>query len=152
VVPESDLAELAKREPIEFAKAVKSASKDDIAAAMHGESRETILREVFSRYPGQFRPDRAGSLTAVIHWNITGRDDGGVDTFELVIADGACTLSPSPQHTDPKLAITVSGPDLLNLIGGRSNPMMMFMTGKLKAKGDLGLAANLEKIFELPRV
>jgi len=152
-VSETDLAEWAKREPSEFAKAVKAASKDDIAEAMKGgDSRETILREVFGRYPAQFRPDRAGSLNAVIHWNITGRDDGETDTFELVIADGTCTLSPTPEHADPKVAITVSGADLLNLIGGRGNPMMMFMTGKLKAKGDLGLAANLDKIFELPRV
>lgn len=147
---ESDLSEFAKREPQEFAKAVKAASKEEIAAAMTGESRTKILDAVFSRYPGQFRPDRAGSLSAVIHWVITGRDDGGVDTYELVIADGACTLSPTPQH-DPKLAVTLSGVDLLSLISGKAKPMMMFMTGKLKAKGDLGLAANLEKIFELPK-
>jgi hypothetical protein len=29
--------------------------------------------------------------------------------------------------------------------------MMMFMTGKLKAKGDLGLAANLQNLFDLPK-
>jgi hypothetical protein len=29
--------------------------------------------------------------------------------------------------------------------------MMMFMTGKIKAKGDLGLAANVAKLFDIPK-
>ena len=41
--------------------------------------------------------------------------------------------------------------DFLQLISGGANPMMMFMTGKLKAKGDLGLAANLANLFDLPK-
>jgi hypothetical protein len=28
---------------------------------------------------------------------------------------------------------------------------MMFMTGRIKAKGDLGLAANLASFFDVPR-
>jgi hypothetical protein len=28
---------------------------------------------------------------------------------------------------------------------------MMFMSGKLKAKGDLGLAANIQHIFAVPK-
>ena len=28
---------------------------------------------------------------------------------------------------------------------------MMFMTGKLKAKGDLGLAANIANFFDIPK-
>ena len=72
------------------------------------------------------------------------------DTYELVIADGACTLSPAAE-ADPKLAVTIGGVDFLQLITGNANPMMMFMTGKLKAKGDLGLAANLANLFDLPR-
>jgi putative sterol carrier protein len=117
---------------------------------MAGDQRGKILDEIFSRFPQQFRADRAGGTNAVIHWIIGGRADGGTDTYEVVIADGACTVSPSPQ-ADPKLAVTVGGVEFLNLITGNANPMMMFMTGKLKAKGDLGLAANLANLFDLPR-
>jgi putative sterol carrier protein len=86
----------------------------------------------------------------VIHWSVTGRPDGGADTYEIVIADGVCTLSPAPQ-AEPKLSVTTGGVDFLQLISGNANPMMMFMTGKLKAKGDLGLAANLANLFDLPK-
>jgi putative sterol carrier protein len=117
---------------------------------MAGEQRGKILGEIFSRFPKQFRADRAGSTNAVIHWNIGGRPDGESDTYEVVIADGTCTVSSTPQ-ADPKLTVAVGPVDFLNLITGNGNPMMMFMTGKLKAKGDLGLAANLQNLFDLPR-
>jgi putative sterol carrier protein len=140
----------ASLEPAEFAAKVKAASKDQLEALMASDERTKILDAVFNRFPGQFRADRAGSTNAVIHWNITGRPDGGVDTYEVVIADGACTLSPSPD-AEPKLSVTTGGVDFLQLISGSANPMMMFMTGKLKAKGDLGLAANLANLFDLPK-
>jgi len=129
---------------------VKSASKDQLEGVLSSEYRGKILDEIFNRFPKQFRADKAGSTNAVLHWNITGRPDGGADTYELVIADGACTLSPTAE-AEPKLALTVGGVDFLQLITGSGNPMMMFMTGKLKAKGDLGLAANLANLFDLPK-
>ncbi len=145
-----DPADFSSADPANFASMVKSASKEQLEAVLAGDGRGKILDEIFGRFPAQFRADRAGSTNAVIHWNITGRPDGGTDTYELVIADGTCTLSPSPE-AEPKLAVTIGGVDFLQLISGSANPMMMFMTGKLKAKGDLGLAANLANLFDLPK-
>jgi hypothetical protein len=147
---EFDPAAFADVEPAQFASMVRSASKDQLAAMMSGEHREKILDSVFGRFPAQFRPDRAGSTNAVIHWHITGRPDGEADTYEVVILDGTCTLSPSAQ-SEPKVTVTIGGTDLLHLVSGGANPMMLFMTGKLKAKGDLGLAANLANLFDLPK-
>ena len=147
---EFDPSTFSSVEPAEFAAMVKAASKDQLEAVMAGDQRDKILNEIFSRFPKQFRADRAGSTNTVIHWTIGGRADGGTDTYEVVIADGACTVSPTPQ-ADPKLSVTVGAVDFLNLITGNGNPMMMFMTGKLKAKGDLGLAANLQNLFDLPK-
>jgi hypothetical protein len=133
-----------------FAELVKSASRDQLAEVMAGPERAVILSEIFGRFPSQFRPDRAGATEAVIHWVIGGRPDGGEDTFEVVIADGACAVS-SEAAGDPKLTVTLGGAEFLQLLSGTANPMMMFMTGKLKAKGDLGLAANLANLFDLPK-
>jgi putative sterol carrier protein len=137
-------------DPSQFAEMVKSASKDQLEAVMAGDQRPKILNEIFGRFPAQFRADKAGNTNAVIHWNIGGRPDGGTDTYEVVIADGACTVSAAPA-ADPKLTVGIGGADFLQLISGSANPMMMFMTGKLKAKGDLGLAANLANLFDLPK-
>jgi putative sterol carrier protein len=147
---ELNLSAIASSDSASFSAMVKSASKSQIEAVLSGDERGAILTEIFSRFPKQFRADKAGSTSAVIHWTITGGPSGHNDTYELVIADGACTLSETPQ-AEPKLAVTVGGVDFLNLVSGNGNPMMMFMTGKLKAKGDLGLAANLANLFDLPK-
>jgi putative sterol carrier protein len=136
--------------PAEFAKIVKSTPDSQIANVMKSENRGKVLDAIFARMPESFRADRAGSTNAVIHWNVTDRPDGGTDTYELVIADGQCKLSPQPEH-DPKLSVTVNPVDFVKVVTGNGNPVMMFMTGKLKAKGDLGLAANIQNLFEIPK-
>ena len=56
----------------------------------------------------------------------------------------------TPQH-EPKLALTMGPVEFLKIVSGGGNPVMMFMTGKLKAKGDLGLAANIANLFDIPK-
>ncbi|HEY2670257.1 MAG TPA: SCP2 sterol-binding domain-containing protein [Rugosimonospora sp.] len=145
-----DLSDLGSVDPKQFAQIVKSASADQVKAVMQGEQRGKVLDAIFTRMPTLFRADRAGSTNAVIHWNVGDRPDGGVDTYELVIADGKCTLSPEPVN-DPKLSLTMGAGDFLKVVSGIGNPVMMFMTGKLKAKGDLGLAANIANLFDIPK-
>jgi hypothetical protein len=163
-----DPAELGALDPARFAALVKRASKRELAEVMAGPDRAAILTEIFRRFPEQFRPARAGSTAAVIHWHVGGRPDGGCDSYEVVIADGTCTVSPAPapqsaegpapQASDgpapqasPDLSVTLGGVELLLLLSGTAKPMTMFLTGKIKAKGDLGLAANLAHLFELPK-
>jgi putative sterol carrier protein len=59
-------------------------------------------------------------------------------------------VPPAPEQ-EPTLAVTVAPLDFLKLVSGNGNPVMMFMTGKLKAKGDLGLAANIANLFDIPK-
>src|SRR5688572_18772933 len=94
----ANLGDLGNVDPKEFARLVKSTPDSQIAEVMKSDARGKILDAIFARFPQLFRADRAGSTNAVIHWNITDRPDGGVDTYQLVIADGACTLSPSPDQ------------------------------------------------------
>ena len=137
---------LATVEPREFARLVKSTPDATIAEVMAGPDRGPILHEVFNRMPTLFRADRAADTRAVIHWTITGGDD----TYETVIENGACTVTNQPVR-DPKLAMTMDPVTFLKVVSGDGNPMMMFMTGKIKAKGDLGLAAQVAKLFDIPR-
>jgi SCP-2 sterol transfer family len=150
MMPDFDLSDFSSLDPSAFAQLVKSASDTQIAEVMSGDLRSKVLDEIFRRMPALFRPERAGNTNTVIHWIITGAADGGTDTYELVIADGKCTLSETPAH-DPKLAITVGPVDFLKVVSGNGNPVMMFMTGKLKAKGDLALASNIANLFAIPK-
>jgi putative sterol carrier protein len=140
---------LAAVEPKEFARLVKSTPDSTIASVMAGPDRGKILEEVFDRMPNLFRADRAGATQAVIHWNITG-GPGGSDTYETVIENGACTVTNQPVR-DPKLAMSMDPVTFLKVVSGDGNPMMMFMTGKIKARGDLGLAAQVAKLFDIPK-
>jgi putative sterol carrier protein len=141
---------LASIDPKEFAQLVKSTPDSKIAEVMAGDDRSKILDEVFDRMPTLFRADRAGNTAAVIHWNITGGSGGSSDTYETVIENGACTVTNQPAR-DPKLAMTMDPVTFLKVVSGDGNPMMMFMTGKIKAKGDLGLAAQVAKLFDIPK-
>ena len=136
-------------EPQQFAQLVRDTPDAKLAEALEGPDRKRILDTVFGRMPQSFRPDRAGATNAVIHWTITGGPNGS-DTYEVVIADGTCSLSPTPER-DPRLAVTLSPLDFIKLVSGNGNPMMMFMTGKIKAKGDLALAASIQNLFEIPK-
>jgi putative sterol carrier protein len=140
---------LAALEPKEFARLVKSTPDSTIATVMAGEGRGKILDEVFGRMPTLFRADRAGNTQAVIHWNVTGAT-GGSDTYETVIENGTCTVTDQPVR-EPKLAMTMDPVTFLKVVSGDGNPMMMFMTGKIKARGDLGLAAQVAKLFDIPK-
>ncbi|HEX6681410.1 MAG TPA: SCP2 sterol-binding domain-containing protein [Candidatus Limnocylindrales bacterium] len=145
-----DLSDFGNLEPAQFAELVKNASDAQLNEVMSGDVRGKVLDAIFQRMPSLFRADRAGSTNAVIHWTITGRPDGGADTYEIVIADGTCKLSESADN-EPKLALTMGPADFLKVTSGNGNPVMMFMTGKLKAKGDLGLAANIANLFNIPK-
>ena len=136
--------------PKEFAQLVKSTPDSKIAEVMGSENRSKILDEVFDRMPTLFRADRAGATQAVIHWNITGGPGGATDSYETVIENGACTVTNQPVR-EPKLAMTMDPVTFLKVVSGDGNPMMMFMTGKIKAKGDLSLAAQVAKLFDIPK-
>ncbi len=147
---ELDLSNISNVDPKQFAQIVKSTPDSQLKEVMTGEQRGKVLDAVFEKMPTLFRADRAGSTNAVIHWIITDAPGGGADTYELVIADGACVLSKVAEK-DPKLALTMGPVDFLKVASGNGNPVMMFMTGKLKAKGDLSLAANIANLFDLPK-
>jgi len=141
---------LASIGPKEFAQLVKATPDSKLAEVMGGDSRTKILDEVFNRMPALFRPEKAGNTSAVIHWAITGGAGGASDTYETVIENGACTVT-NQAARDPKLTMTMDPVTFFKVVSGDGNPMMMFMTGKIKAKGDLGLAAQVAKLFDIPR-
>lgn len=144
-----DFDKLEGMEAPEFRQLIKKTNDKRLAEVMSGEHRDQILEVIFRRFPEQFRPDRAGDLSAVIHW-VVGGADGGSDTYQVSIENGTCTTSATPDR-DPRLTLTFSSVDFLKVVSGAGNPMMMFMTGKLKAKGDLGLATNISNLFNLPK-
>src|SRR5262245_48401600 len=138
-------------DPHEFARAVKVADSDELNRLMQGERRTRVLEKIFTDMPGVFRADRAGSLDAVLHWQIGDRPDGGSDTYELVISQGTCRLSPAPEQ-QPQLRLAIGAVDFLRMVTGNANPLLLFMRGRLRAKGDLQLVGKVPGLFDVPKV
>ncbi|HXG18204.1 MAG TPA: SCP2 sterol-binding domain-containing protein [Methylomirabilota bacterium] len=52
------------------------------------------------------------------------------------------------KHASPNITITMKESDYLDMINGKLNGQMAFMTGKLKIAGDMGLALKLQSLFQ----
>jgi len=143
-------ADPATMDPREFARLVKRTPAGELRLLMHGERRDVVLGTLISAMPGVFRADVAGSTEAVVHWRIGDRADGGTDLYELVIADGICTVSDTTDRV-PKLTLSLGAVDFLNLVTGNAHPVMLVMRGKLKTSGDLPLTAKFPKLFDHPK-
>ena len=53
----------------------------------------------------------------------------------------------SGEDGDADCTISVSKDDFIALAGGNLDPMMAFMSGKLKVAGDMSVAMGLQKLF-----
>lgn len=133
----------------EFAKNISTVSDEQLAEAMSGELRPVILAEVFRRMEEHFRADRAGDTDAVIHWHITGRADGGEDHYEVVVRDGSISATGEPSE-EPRVSFTMDGVTFLRLVTGNASGPMLFMTGKLKIRGDMMFAPQVQSLFKIP--
>lgn len=89
------------------------------------------------------KPEKAAAINAVIEFVITG-DTGGTWTVDLTKPGGEII---SGSKGNAKLTVTMSDKDFVDLYAGKLNPQMAFMTGKVKVKGDIGLALKLGGIL-----
>ena len=135
-------------DPAEFARTIGQMTDDQLREAIEGPLRDQIIGEIFKRMEEHYRG--GSEQTAVIHWRITGRPDGGEDHWEAVIADGACATSPEPK-SEPRVTLRLSGVNFLKLVTGNASGPMMFMSGKLKIEGDLMFSAQIQSMFRIPQ-
>jgi len=103
------------------------------------------VKETFDAMAGRFRPDKAAGVNATIQYDISG-DQGG--SWHAVIKDGTCTVN-AGQATSPNLTLGMSAQDWLDMVGGKLSGQMAFMSGKLKLKGDMGLAMKIGGLFQV---
>ena len=109
-------------------------------------SEELTIEKLMSLMPKAFQADKAGDLAAVIQYNLSG-DEGG--DWIIDIKDGACTVEKG-EADEPRLTLAADADDYVQIITGKLNAMSAFAEGKVRLKGDLGLAMKLMDYFKLP--
>ncbi|SFW54828.1 SCP2 sterol-binding domain-containing protein [Amycolatopsis australiensis] len=143
--------DLSKVDPARFASLVASASRAQLESVVADRTlRERVLEEIFARMGAHIRPERARDVHAVVHWRLSGGvGEGGYDRYETVISHGSCTVSREMRER-PRVTITIAPPDFFRLITHQATPAVLFVTGRIKVKGDLAFAAGLIGFFDLP--
>jgi putative sterol carrier protein len=136
-------------DPEEFAKNLANVTDEQLAEAMSGEMRPTILNEIFGRMEEHFRPDQAANVDAVIHWEIGGGADDAVDRYEVVVRNGSLSYTTEPTE-DPRVTFKMDGVTFLRLVTGNASGPMLFMSGKLKIEGDMMFAPQIQSLFKVP--
>jgi putative sterol carrier protein len=103
------------------------------------------VKETFEAMAGRFRADKSSGANAVIQYDVSG-DGGG--TWHAIIKDGTCMVQPGAS-TSPNLTLSIASQDWLDMLSGKQSGQMLFMSGKLKVKGDMGLAMKLASMFQM---
>ncbi|MCA9774372.1 MAG: SCP2 sterol-binding domain-containing protein [Myxococcales bacterium] len=86
-------------------------------------------------------PENAKKINAIYKFNITG-DGGGTWLVNMKDKPGVTTGDGTADCT-----ITMAAADFIDLVNGKLNGQMAFMSGKLKIAGDMGLAMKLQKLL-----
>jgi len=103
------------------------------------------VKEIFAKMAEVFDPSAAAGLNAVIQFNIEGGEGGD---WYAVIKDQTCTVSEGV-HDNPTLSLRMTDENWMALCKGELNAVFAFMSGKLKAKGDIMLAQRLPNPFSI---
>jgi putative sterol carrier protein len=130
---------------------VATASDDQLMEGMSDpKARKSTLDEIFKRMAEHVEPAKAKTQDAVIHFKILDAPGGGYDHYEVVLADGACTVSDEPSK-EPRVTFRIGPVDFLRLVSGNAAGPMLFMTGKLKIEGDMMYASTMASLFRIPK-
>jgi putative sterol carrier protein len=117
--------------------------KRSFGALKNKETTMATVAELFEKMPGQFQADKAGDMNAVILFDLSGEGGG---QWSVKIADGACDITQGAADS-PKATVRMDAGDYHDMITGKLNPMMAFMSGKVKVEGDLNSVMKFQQLF-----
>jgi len=103
------------------------------------------VNEIFEKHiPARLekKPELVDQINAKYKFEVTG-DAGGTWVVDLTEAGGKVM----PGDAEANCNITITTEDFLDIINGKLNGQMAFMTGKLKVAGDMALAMKLGSLL-----
>jgi len=98
--------------------------------------------EFFSGLQESIDPEKIKGIDATYQWDITG--DGGGKWYAK-LSDSGVEVGEGEAES-PSITLTVEAQNWMDIVNGKLNGQMAFLTGKLKIKGDMTLAMKLQSI------
>ncbi|HET7481925.1 MAG TPA: SCP2 sterol-binding domain-containing protein [Actinomycetota bacterium] len=141
------MADQEQLDPQQLAEVIKTLSDEELAEQIKNMGADVTLKAIFDGMQDAFVPAKAAGVTSTIQYDIT--TDDGVKQWSVAIADGSCTTSEGPAN-DPRLTLQLSMTDFVRLIFGQADGTQLFMGGKLKLKGDMMFAMQMQGFFNQP--
>ena len=104
-----------------------------------------ITKEIFNEMQKRMdaNPAKLAGIKAVYQFDISGADPG---IYSVAIADGKAVVGEGA-YASPDITITMASNDFADMIEGKLDGMTAFMGGKLKVKGDMMLAMQLQSLL-----
>ncbi|XP_026075133.1 hydroxysteroid dehydrogenase-like protein 2 [Carassius auratus] len=104
------------------------------------------ISDMFNVIRGILSPDIVKTTQGVYRFDLSG-EHAGVWYIDLKNDAGSAGSGEPPVKAD--VIMTLDSADFIKMFGGKLKPTMAFMSGKLKIKGDMGLAIKLEKMMAM---
>jgi putative sterol carrier protein len=104
----------------------------------------TSCKQAFDMMPTRFNKEAAKGLNAVYQFDLSG-DGGG--KWHVTINNDSCQVNEGAAAS-PSITISMTAQDYLDMLSGKLNGQMAFMTGKLRIAGDMGLALRMQSLFQ----
>ena len=99
---------------------------------------ETTVQGFFEALSGRLaaKPGLIAGMDCIYQFKV------GDSSYNVALKDGKATVG-AGEAPSPNCTVTMAEPDFLDLVSGKLNGQMAFLTGKLKVAGDMGLALKL---------
>ena len=104
----------------------------------------TSCKQAFDMMPTRFNKEAAKGLNAIYQFDLSG-DGGG--KWHVIINNDSCQVIEGAAAS-PSITISMTAQDYLDMLSGKLNGQMAFMTGKLRIAGDMGLALRMQSLFQ----
>jgi len=103
------------------------------------------LQPIFDSMTERFQADKAGDLDMIVQFDLSG--DGGGQWYAS-IKDGAMSVDQGSAD-GPQATLKMDADDFALMSSGDLNPMMAFMSGKIKVDGDLNSVMKFQSLVGL---
>lgn len=99
------------------------------------------LSNIFEEMKSRFNSAAAAGLDVVFQYQL---DDG--EPYHVTVTEDNCVVTQG-EHAEPSVTLSMDTQTLQEVVSGETDGMQAFMTGRIRADGDIMLATRLTALF-----